>query len=142
MSDDAPTTIYDSGELPARKRPSPTAKGSAPPEKPTLVDKPRAPVQPVAKQDSSPIKAVSMKTPGNAKPEPAANPPTPILPRPKIRAVSEVTPAQQAQNFGNIAQPFDPKAARARAMREYVIWGCVVVMLACGIALVVWFVAR
>src|SRR6185436_1905527 len=108
--------------------------------KPTLVDKPRpapaAPkVQAVSKKEhSSPIQAVSMKTPGNAKPEADANPPSPILPRPKIRAVSEVTPAQQPQNYGTMARPFDPKEARARAMREYVIWGCVAVILASAIA--------
>jgi len=143
-SDDAPTTIYDSGELPARKRPAPvTAKGSAPPERPTVVDKPRPPaVQAISKREpSAPIQAISMKTPGNAKPPEPANPPTPILPRPKLRAVSEVTPAQQ-QNFGTIAQPYNPKEARARAVREYVIWGCIAVILASAIALVVWFTAR
>ena len=141
-SDDAPTTIYDSGELPARKRPAPVAaKGSAPPEHPTVVDRPRPPVVPVSKREpSSPIRAISMKTPDNAKPPETANPPTPILPRPKLRAVSEVTPVQQ--NYGTIAQPYDPKEARTRAVREYVIWGCVSVILASAIALVVWFAAR
>jgi hypothetical protein len=141
-SDDAPTTIYDSGELPARRRPKQTAKGSAPSEQATIVDKPRPAVQAMSmKQQSAPIQAISMKTPGNA-PAPEGNPPTPMLPRPKLRAVSEVMPAQQAQNFGTIAQPYDPKEARARAVREYVIWGCVAVILASVIALAVWFLAR
>jgi len=138
-SDDAPTTIYDSGEMPARRRPSPTAKGSAPPEK-TVVDKPRPPILPVSKKEQSqPIKAISMKTPDNEKLPESANPPTPIIPRPKLRAISEVTPVQQ--NLGNLAPPYDPKEARARSMREYVIWGCLAVILASAIALVVWFAA-
>jgi hypothetical protein len=102
-----------------------------------------APIQVISKKEqSAPIQAISMKTPGAQQDASPANPPTPILPRPKLRAVSEVKPAQQPQNFGNVAQPYDAKEARARAMREYVIWGCLAVILASAIALVVWFVAR
>jgi hypothetical protein len=103
-----------------------------------------APIQVISKKEaSSPIQAISMKTPGDGQQRAAPdNPPTPMLARPKLRAVSEVSPAQQQQNLGNLASPYDPKAARARAMREYVIYGCLAVILASGIALVVWFVAR
>ena len=38
------------------------------------------------------------------------------------------------------APPYDPAEARARSMRDYVVWGCVGVMLASVIALGVWFV--
>jgi hypothetical protein len=100
------------------------------------------PIQVISKKDQSqPIQAISMKTPGEGRPPAADNPPTPIIPRPKLRAVSEVTPAKQ-QNLGNLASPYDPKEARARAVQEYVIWGCLAVILASAIALVVWFVAR
>ena len=144
--EDAPTTIYDSGEdLPKRKRPAPvTAKGSAPPpEAPTIVDRPaQQPVRAISKKEqSAPIQAISMKTPGEQRAPQPDNPPTPIIPRPKLRAVSEVTPQQQ-QNLGNLASPYDPKEARSRAVREYVIWACVAVILASAIALVVWFTAR
>ena len=144
--EDAPTTIYDSGEdLPKRKRPAPvTAKGSAPPEPPTIVDRPvPQAVKAISKKEpSAPIQAISMKTPGDQQRAPQPdNPPTPIIPRPKLRAVSEVTPAHQ-QNLGNLASPYDPKEARSRAVREYVIWACVAVILASAIALVVWFTAR
>ena len=111
---------------------------------PTVVDPPRPPVVPaVSKQETSaPIRAISMKTPGG---QPAVadptNPPTPMLARPKLRAMSEVAPPKQ-ESLGYIAPPYDPKEARARTMREYVIWGCLAVILASGIALVVWFVAR
>lgn len=110
---------------------------------PKAVQQAAAPIQVISKKEqSAPIQAISMKTPGShGKPAPE-NPPTPILPRPKLRAISEVTPAKQPQNFGTVAQPYDPREARARAMREYVIWGCLAVILASAIALVVWFVAR
>jgi hypothetical protein len=117
---------------------------------PTVLAKPakRAPspqrpaIQAISmKERSGDIQAISMKTPGGAPPTAEVNPPTPILPRPKLRAVSEVTPVK-AQNLGHVAPPYDPERARARRVREYVIGGCVAVILACAIALVVWFVAR
>jgi hypothetical protein len=135
--DDAPTTIYDGDEQPGRRRPaSVTAKGSAPPPEPTVVDKPRAQTAPPV-QNAPPIQAISMKTPGNALPLEAPAP-TPVLPRPKLRG--DVTPIPQ-QNLGNLAPPYDAKEARARSMREYVMWGCLAVILASVIALVVWFAA-
>jgi hypothetical protein len=135
-ADDAPTTVYDSDERPGRKRPAPvTAKGSAPPPEPTVVDKPRARTAP-------PIHAISMKTPANVAPAEAANPPTPILPRPNLRGDLTPVPQPRPQNLGNLAPPYDPKAARARTMREYVMWGSLAVILASAIALVVWFAAR
>ncbi|HEX5059097.1 MAG TPA: hypothetical protein VFV99_07040 [Kofleriaceae bacterium] len=113
----------------------------APNAGPTVLEKPRPPVVAVSKKEqSAPIKAISMKTP-NDQQAPAPEK-TPMLARPKLRAVSEVMPAQTPQNLGNLAQPYDPKEARSRAMREYVIWGCVAVILASAIALVVWFAAR
>lgn len=114
---------------------------------PTALETPRPPIIAVSKKDApAPIQAISMKTPGHGLPAPSANPPTPALARPMLRGIAEV--AQQSrstgpvQNLGNLAQPYDPRQARARAVREYVIWGCLAVILASGIALVVWFVAR
>lgn len=131
--DDQPTTIYDSDEYPGQRRATSQAT-------PTVIDKPM-PIQAISMK-APPIQTISMKTPGtHERPAAPDNPPTPMLARPKLRAVSEVTPAKQ-QNLGNLASPYDPKAARARAMREYVIWGCLAVILASAIALVVWFVAR
>ena len=121
-TDEQETIVYDSGQH--RRAQSP-------------------PIQAISKKETSaPIQAISMKTPGDARPEQAVNPPTPALPRPKLRAVSEVKPAAQAQNLGNLAPPYDPNAARARSMQDYVVWGCVAVILASGIALIVWFLAR
>src|SRR4051812_19044054 len=87
----------------------------------------------------SPIKAVSMKTPGVR-----TRQPTPEIKKPKLRAISEVTPLSQAQpkNLGYLAPPRDPNEVRARRIRDYVIWGCVSIILASLIALAVWFAAR
>jgi hypothetical protein len=112
---------------------------------PTSIETPRPPIIAVSKKDAPPpIQAISMKTPGQGLEAPTGA--TPAMPRPKLRALADVTPPSKAtgpvQNFGNLAQPYDPKQARARAVREYVIYGCLAVILASGIALVVWFVAR
>ncbi len=82
------------------------------------------------------IRAISMKTPHD--PDAVAKiPAPPVLPHVKLRAMSEVAKSRQPQNLGNLAPPYDPAAARARSMREYVIWGSVAVMIACGIGLIV-----
>ncbi|NVB77142.1 MAG: hypothetical protein HOV81_01990, partial [Kofleriaceae bacterium] len=85
------------------------------------------------------IKAISMKTPGDA---PKREVKAPVLPAVKLRAMSEVTRAQTPQNLGNFAPPYDPRAARAKSTREYILWGCLAVIIASAIAVVVWFVAR
>ena len=141
-----------------RKRPSvedhveptivdgPLARGmhdeaAAPAGATTIVDPPKPAIQVISKMDrSGPIQVISMKTPGAAV-QPAAQAPTPVIPRPKLRAVSEITPANQ-QNLGHVAPPYDPDEARARKLREYVVWGCIAVILASAIALIVWFAAR
>ena len=116
------------------------------PRPPATLDTPRPPIVAVSKKHPPQIQAISMKTPGQGLPAPTANPPTPILQRPQLRGVAEVAAQGRStgpvQNLGNLAQPYDPRQARARAVREYVIWGCLAVILASGIALVVWFVAR
>jgi hypothetical protein len=169
--DDQPTTIFDSDEYPPKRKAQsqgtptvvdrpvagahvtptivdkPVAASRAAPtmlEKPARSKKePSAPIQVISKKNpSEPMRAISMKTPDEGRAPMPDNPPTPIIPRPKLRAVSEVAPAKQQQNLGNLASPYDPKEARARAVQEYVIWGCLAVILASAIALVVWFVAR
>ena len=91
------------------------------------------------KESSTPIRAVSMKTPGTDTKQP-----TPEIKKPKLRAISEVTPLKHAQpqNLGYLAPPRDPDEVRSRRVRDYVRWGCVSVILASGIALAVWFLAR
>ncbi len=113
--DDAPTELYDSGtHKPAQPQPAP--------------------------HQSSPMIAISMKTPADPN-IPRIKMPEREMPHVKLRAMSEVAPARQPQNLGNLAPPYDPRAARQRSMRDYVVWGCLAVILASAVALVVWFVA-
>ena len=95
--------------------------------------------QPVASESGNTFKAISMKSPDGAtknEPEP------PVLPAVKLRAMSEFHRAQTPQNLGNLAPPYDPHEARKRTAQDIIMWGCIAVILASAIALVVWFVAR
>lgn len=91
---------------------------------------------------SGPLQVISRKTPGEL--EPPAPQPEAQLKRPRIRAISEVTPLPNAQpaNLGYLAPPRDPAAVRARRVRELVGWGAVVMALAAVVAAAIWFVAR
>ena len=91
------------------------------------------------REPQTPIKAISMKTPSDA---PKREPDPPVLPHVQLRAMSEVSRAKQPQNLGNLAPRYDPHQARKSAVQTYVIWGCIGVILASAIALVVWFVAK
>lgn len=124
-SDDDPTSIYDSGE---QKR-----AGSGAPQAP-------GPQHP--RPGSQPMVAISMKTPADPKLAPVPKPQQEReMPHVKLRAMSEVARAQQPQNLGNLAPPYDPAEARARTVRDYVVWGSLAVIIASAIALAVWFVA-
>jgi hypothetical protein len=87
-----------------------------------------------------PIQAISMKTPADPNLKPVEKPQR-EMPHVQLRAMSEMARAQQPQNLGNLAPPYDPAAARNRTVREYVVWGSLAVILASAIALTVWFVA-
>lgn len=114
-----PTNIYDSTERKPKPAPLPA---------------------PLPTPAPAPIRAISMKTPADPNVRPVEKP-APELPHVRLRAMSEMSRAQQPQNLGNLAPPYDPAEARARTVREYVIWGSLAVMIASVIALVVWFVA-
>ncbi len=111
FTDDAPTTLHKGDET-----------QSAPPV-------PRA----------AQMVAISMKTPTDlqVRVEKVAR----ELPHIKLRAMSEFSRAQMPQNLGNLAPPYDPAEARNRTVREYIVWGSLAVILACGIALAIWFAA-
>jgi len=133
------------------KQPTQRGHGQHEDDAPTTVDPParfpRADSPPIqvmsvkAQHESGPV-AISMKTPADAKPDAPAE--TPILARPKLRAISEITPLPNAQpkNLGYLAPPRDRAEVRSRRVRDLVIWSCVSVMIASGVALVIWFVAR
>lgn len=60
----------------------------------------------------------------------------------QLRSMAEVAGRNDTPvELGRLAPPRDPRAARARHVRANVIWGCVAVVLACTISLVIWLVA-
>jgi hypothetical protein len=126
--DDDKTNIYDSGKYPN------TPKATLPkPGEPDFV-----------REAATPIKVRSMKTPGASSGE---IPLPPEVPRPqhqvKLRAISEIASNQRPQlALGYLAPPRDPNAVRARRWRDFVVWGSVCVILACVVALGIWFIAK
>jgi len=126
--DDDPTHIYDSGRYPT------TPKATVPrPGEPDFV-----------REAATPIVMVSKKTPGAVSSGEIPLPPDARkVPQVKLRAISEMakqhTPQQQ---LGYLAPPRDPAEVRARRQRDFVVWGPICVILACVVALGIWFIAK
>jgi hypothetical protein len=107
---------------------------------PTVVDPAADPSGP-AKQA---LRVISMKTPADLadakkQADRQQRHQVQIRPMANLRPDAE-TPS--ASRLGRLAPPRDPREVRARRMRDYVIWGCAVVILASAVMLAVWFIAR
>jgi hypothetical protein len=90
---------------------------------------------------SEPIRVVSMKTPGEVMPD--MQHPTPQVPKPKLRALSEVSQSHPKHaSLGRLAPPRDAKEVRGRRVRDGLIWGSLVIIVGCVVMLAVWFLAR
>lgn len=160
-TDGEPTAVHGDPDRPpgaqaraAQPRPrTPTKKGAGVElATPTAVSPPRpepaAPVPAAVPEQtrSEPIRVISMKAPGEARGD-ASEPSQPVKQhQPRLRPLSEVSQQRRAAltppaGLGYLAPPRDPKEARTRRQREYVIWGSVVVMLAGVVMLAVWFLA-
>lgn len=125
--DDDPTNIYDSGKFPN------TPKATIPrPGEPDFV-----------REAATPIKVTSMKTPGQASgPIPLPSDAPRVVHQVKMRAISEMAKPAPQLSLGYLAPPRDPNAVRARRWRDFVVWGSVCVILACVVALGIWFIAK
>ncbi len=94
------------------------------------------------------IQVKSMKAPGEPssgqRPLPDDARPRPAIPQVKLRAMSEVASQASApqQALGYLAPPRNPADVRARKTRDFIVWGSVCVILACFVALGIWFVAK
>jgi len=94
------------------------------------------------------FKVKSMKAPGELSsgqiPLPDDARPRPAIPQVKLRAISEVASQTSApqQSLGFLAPPRNPVDVRARRTRDFIVWGSVCVILACFVALGIWFVAK
>ena len=111
---------------------------------PTEVTPP--PVTPPAKDQSQPIRVISLKSPGDGATDSSEERQPVKVHQPRIRSLSEVSPqrnrvATPPGGLGYLAPPRDPRQARTRRLRDYVLWGSVVVMLAGVVMLGVWFLA-
>jgi hypothetical protein len=93
---------------------------------------------------ATPVKAISMKTPGDIR-ERVDTPPR-ALPQVKLRSMDEVrgerAQSPPAQSLGYLAPPRDAAEVRARRRGEIAIWASVCVILACAVALGIWFLAK
>jgi hypothetical protein len=103
------------------------------------------PTEVTPQQDhSEPIRVISLKAPGSP-PERERSQPV-RQHEPRLRQLSEVVPARNRAatppgGLGYLAPPRDPREARTRKWRDYVLWGSVAVILAGAVTLGVWFIA-
>jgi hypothetical protein len=138
--DDSETSIYD----PTEPRPrTATARGLAPQraasmQKHVEIATPTQ-VDPVPRDRSEPIRVISMKTPAavDTGKQPVVVPPKQVV----LRSLSELSDNRQ-RPLERMAPPRDPKEVRARRLRDYVIWGSLVVIVGSIVMLAVWFIAR
>ena len=134
-TDELRTEIYDSQRTRVEK---PTKKGfeSGRVEigTPTDLDPPR-------KERSEPIRVISMKTPAEA----AAEKKQAKQHKANIRLLSEVVASKNAtppRGMGYLAPPVNQKERNVRKLRDWLIWGSVLVIISCVVMLAVWFLAR
>jgi len=160
--DDATTHIFDSGQFPKKpaindtlmdpeisetySRIDPSELQPIPAPLPAVSMMPRPPKLPddgTFKQEvSTPIRAISMKTPGTGDARERADTPPRAIPQVQLRSMADVSKSGPAQSLGYLAPPRDHREVRARRRSELVIWGSICVMLACAVALGIWFLAK
>ena len=134
-TDELKTEIYDSQQRARMPKPTKRGHGSGEIEigTPTEIDPPR-------KERSEPIRVISMKTPA----EIAAEKKQAKKQEAKIRPLSEVIRMDQTppRGMGNLAPPANARERNVRRLRDWLIWGSVLVIIACTVMLGVWFLAR
>jgi hypothetical protein len=153
-TDEQKTSIFDSKNL---KRPkNPTKKGfesgeiAVPRETleigtPTEFDPPRPVPVRQDKERSEPIRMISMKTPAEIAADKKQQ--KKLIEakkhRAEIRQLSDVVRAKTAPPIamGNLAPPIDHRQRRGRKVRDWLIWGSVLVIISCVVMMGVWFLA-
>jgi len=139
--DQQKTSIYDSQQ--GKRGPKPTRKGfesgeiAAPKVEigtPTEIDPPR-------KERSEPIRMISMKTPAEIAAEKEKK--QAKQHKVEIRSMADAGRGHQTppRGMGYLAPPADPKQTRNRKVRDWLIWGSVLVIISCTVMLGVWFLA-
>jgi len=145
-TDEQKTSIFDSKNLKRSK--NPTKKGFESGEiaiprdtleigTPTEIDPPR-------RDRSEPIRVISMKTPAEIAADKKQQKKLVEAKKHKaeIRQLADVR-AKTAPPIamGNLAPPVDHSARRVRKLRDWLIWGSVLVIISCAVMMAVWFLA-
>ena len=154
-TEDQKTDVYDTGRS---RTVRPTQKGLGRPSDgerkrvvelttPTQVDPPPSSDTPAlagpplsASPDPLALRVISMKTPAELAAERREREGREHVV--KMRAISEVSRHDTPTNLGRLAPPRDPAGARARRLREVVIWGSAVLLVASVVTLGIWLIAR
>jgi hypothetical protein len=114
---------------------------------PTRIDTPvpidqATPTELMARPErSEPIRVISMKQRAESQPRGDATPRPRVPLHVQLRSMAEVAGIHEASDLGRLAPPHDPRRARARRRRDAVVWACVAIALASGIAFAIWLVA-
>jgi hypothetical protein len=134
-TDELATEIYDSQGQRTRVD-KPTKKGfeSGRVEigTPTDLDPPR-------RTQTEPLRVISMKTPAEQRKRSGRQH------KAQIRLLSEVVATKSAtppHGMGFLAPPADQRERNVRKLRDWLIWGSVLVIISCVVMLAVWFLAR
>jgi len=60
----------------------------------------------------------------------------------QLRTIADVRRRHQTPvDLGHLAPPRDPRQARKRRLVDNIVWGCIAIMLACGVMLAIWLIA-
>jgi hypothetical protein len=122
---------------------------AAPPPSATPLD-PHPPIEAAAPiersrlERSEPIRAISMKdhTAATKPRSEGVRGPLSVQLSVQLRSMAEVAGRNDTPvRLGHLAPPRDPRQARARRVRDNVVWAGVAVALACAISLAIWFIA-
>jgi hypothetical protein len=145
--DESKTEIFDSSRSKRATQKQGDVTGVTKVERrkaPTQQPKPEQPIPhsqpPAARDRSEPIRVISMKA-ATEEPVKAARP----MPKVQIRSMADVSNRKATAPpiaMGYLAPPRDPKESRSRRRVDNVMWACFAVILACGVTLAIWFLAR
>ena len=135
-TDELKTEIYDSQQRSRAAKPTKRGHNSGEIEigTPTEIDPPT--------ERSEPIRVISMKTPAEVAAE-RKKKHTAKQHRAEIRALSDVVGNNSTppRGMGYLAPPANQKERNVRKLRDWLIWGSVLVIISCIVMLGVWFLA-
>lgn len=145
FSDDAtvpdPTTVPDA-TVPERRPHARRERDDYGIDTPTDFQPPRLPPPPVGPG----LRVISMKEAEAAEPTGPGSEDrlTARQHKVQLRALSDVSRrhATPPSGLGFLAPPRNAREARTRRWRDYVVWGCAIVILGCAVTIGVWFLGR